>query len=295
MASGIVIIDKPADWTSMDVCAKLLGILKERRVGHGGTLDPMATGVLPVFVGSATRAVEFAEKSGKTYVAGLRLGLVTNTQDTTGETLEERPVTAGLRELEEVLPRFTGPIEQVPPMFSAIKIKGQKLYELARAGKEVERKPRPVTIHALEVLEQTGEADYRLLVRCSKGTYVRTLCHDIGAALGCGGCMSSLRRTEAAGFTIEQAVTIEEVQAQGEALLLPVDRFFAQYPAFRLTEERLERLCRNGNPLPAGDAAPGTYRVYAPGGTFLCLSRWERGQLVSVKNFFGGKQAIITP
>ena len=295
MASGIVIIDKPADWTSMDVCAKLRGILKERRVGHGGTLDPMATGVLPVFVGSATRAVEFAEKSGKTYVAGLRLGLVTNTQDTTGETLEERPVTAGLRELEEVLPRFTGPIEQIPPMFSAIKIKGQKLYELARAGKEVERKPRPVTIHALEVLEQTGEADYRLLVRCSKGTYVRTLCHDIGAALGCGGCMSSLRRTEAAGFTIEQAVTIEEVQAQGEALLLPVDRFFAQYPAFRLTEERLERLCRNGNPLPAGDAAPGTYRVYAPGGTFLCLSRWEKGQLVSVKNFFGGKQAIITP
>ena len=295
MASGIVIIDKPADWTSMDVCAKLRGILKERRVGHGGTLDPMATGVRPVFVGSATRAVEFAEKSGKTYVAGLRLGLVTNTQDTTGETLEERPVTAGLRELEEVLPRFTGPIEQVPPMFSAIKIKGQKLYELARAGKEVERKPRPVTIHALEVLEQTGEADYRLLVRCSKGTYVRTLCHDIGAALGCGGCMSSLRRTEAAGFTIEQAVTIEEVQAQGEALLLPVDRFFAQYPAFRLTEERLERLCRNGNPLPAGDAAPGTYRVYAPGGTFLCLSRWEKGQLVSVKNFFGGKQAIITP
>ena len=295
MASGIVIIDKPADWTSMDVCAKLRGILKERRVGHGGTLDPMATGVLPVFVGSATRAVEFAEKSGKTYVAGLRLGLVTNTQDTTGETLEERPVTAGLRELEEVLPRFTGPIEQVPPMFSAIKIKGQKLYELARAGKEVERKPRPVTIHALEVLEQTGEGDYLLRVRCSKGTYVRTLCHDIGAALGCGGCMSSLRRTEAAGFTIEQAVTIEEVQAQGEALLLPVDRFFAQYPAFRLTEERLERLCRNGNPLPAGDAAPGTYRVYAPGGTFLCLSRWERGQLVSVKNFFGGKQAIITP
>ena len=295
MASGIVIIDKPADWTSMDVCAKLRGILKERRVGHGGTLDPMATGVLPVFVGSATRAVEFAEKGDKEYLAGLRLGVETNTQDTTGETLEERPVTAGLRELEEVLPRFTGPIEQVPPMFSAIKIKGQKLYELARAGKEVERKPRPVTIHALEVLEQTGEADYRLLVRCSKGTYVRTLCHDIGAALGCGGCMSSLRRTEAAGFTIEQAVTIEEVQAQGEALLLPVDRFFAQYPAFRLTEERLERLCRNGNPLPAGDAAPGTYRVYAPGGTFLCLSRWERGQLVSVKNFFGGKQAIITP
>ena len=295
MSSGIVIIDKPGGWTSMDVCAKLRGILKERRIGHGGTLDPLATGVLPVFVGSATKAVEFAEKGDKEYLAGLRLGVETNTQDITGQVLSTRPVTAGQAELEGALPAFTGPIMQVPPMYSAIKRNGQKLYELARAGKEVERKPRPVTIHALEVLEQTGEADYRLLVRCSKGTYVRTLCHDIGAALGCGGCMSSLRRTEAAGFTIEQAVTIEEVQAQGEALLLPVDRFFAQYPAFRLTEERLERLCRNGNPLPAGDAAPGTYRVYAPGGTFLCLSRWEKGQLVSVKNFFGGKQAIITP
>ena len=287
MASGIVIIDKPADWTSMDVCAKLRGILKERRVGHGGTLDPMATGVLPVFVGSATRAVEFAEKSGKTYVAGLRLGLVTNTQDTTGETLEERPVTAGLRELEEVLPRFTGPIEQVPPMFSAIKIKGQKLYELARAGKEVERKPRPVTIHALEVLEQTGEADYRLLVRCSKGTYVRTLCHDIGAALGCGGCMSSLRRTMAAGFTLEQAVTLERVQEEGAALLLPVDRFFGGLPAYRIPSPRQERLCRNGSPLPAPELAAGEYRVYDPQGTFLCVSRWERGRLVPVKNFFG--------
>ena len=286
MASGIVIIDKPADWTSMDVCAKLRGILKERRVGHGGTLDPMATGVLPVFVGSATRAVEFAEKSGKTYVAGLRLGLVTNTQDTTGETLEERPVTAGLRELEEVLPRFTGPIEQVPPMFSAIKIKGQKLYELARAGKEVERKPRPVTIHALEVLEQTGEADYRLLVRCSKGTYVRTLCHDIGAALGCGGCMSSLRRTMAAGFTLEQAVTLERVQEEGAALLLPVDRFFGGLPAYSISSPRQERLCRNGNPLPAPELAAGEYRVYGQEGDFLCVSRWERDQLIPVKNFF---------
>ena len=295
MSSGIVIIDKPGGWTSMDVCAKLRGILKERRIGHGGTLDPLATGVLPVFVGSATKAVEFAEKGDKEYLAGLRLGVETNTQDITGQVLSTRPVTAGQAELEGALPAFTGPIMQVPPMYSAIKRNGQKLYELARAGKEVHRDPRPVTIHALTLLGRTEEGDYLLRVRCSKGTYVRTLCHDIGAALGCGGCMSSLRRTEAAGFTIEQAVTIEEVQAQGEALLLPVDRFFAQYPAFRLTEERLERLCRNGNPLPAGDAAPGTYRVYAPGGTFLCLSRWEKGQLVSVKNFFGGKQAIITP
>ena len=140
MASGIVIIDKSPGWTSMDVCAKIRGILKEKRVGHGGTLDPMATGVLPVFVGQATRAVEFAENGEKEYIAGLRLGLVTNTQDTSGETLETHPVTVDRAALEAVLPRFTGPIAQIPPMYSAIKINGQKLYDLARKGKEVERK-----------------------------------------------------------------------------------------------------------------------------------------------------------
>ena len=288
MPNGIIIIDKPSGWTSMDVCAKLRGILKEKRVGHGGTLDPMATGVLPVFVGSATKAVEFAEKGDKEYVAGLRLGVVTNTQDVTGEVLSTAPVSAAQEDLEAVLPRFTGPIRQVPPMFSAIKIKGQKLYELARRGQEVERKPRPVTIHALQVLERTGEAEYLIRVRCSKGTYVRTLCHDIGQALGCGGCMSSLRRTMAAGFTLEDAVTLERVQEGGEALLLPVDCFFTGCPVLLLTSPKEERLCRNGNPLPAADMGPGEYRVYAPDGTFLCLSRWEKGRLVSIKNFFGG-------
>ncbi len=288
MPNGIIIIDKPSGWTSMDVCAKLRGILKEKRVGHGGTLDPMATGVLPVFVGSATKAVEFAEKGDKEYVAGLRLGVVTNTQDVTGEVLSTAPVSAAQEDLEAVLPRFTGPIQQVPPMFSAIKIKGQKLYELARRGQEVERKPRPVTIHALQVLERTGEAEYLIRVRCSKGTYVRTLCHDIGQALGCGGCMSSLRRTMAAGFTLEDAVTLERVQEGGEALLLPVDCFFTGCPVLLLTSPKEERLCRNGNPLPAADMGPGEYRVYAPDGTFLCLSRWEKGRLVSIKNFFGG-------
>ncbi len=288
MPNGIIIIDKPSGWTSMDVCAKLRGILKEKRVGHGGTLDPMATGVLPVFVGSATKAVEFAEKGDKEYVAGLRLGVVTNTQDVTGEVLSTAPVSAAQEDLEAVLPRFTGPIRQVPPMFSAIKIKGQKLYELARRGQEVERKPRPVTIHALQVLERTGEAEYLIRVRCSKGTYVRTLCHDIGQALGCGGCMSSLRRTMAAGFTLEDAVTLERVQEGGEALLLPVDCFFTGCPVLLLTSPKAERLCRNGNPLPAADMGPGEDRGYAPDGTFLCLSRWEKGQLVSIKNFFGG-------
>lgn len=287
MSSGIVIIDKPGGWTSMDVCAKLRGILKERRIGHGGTLDPLATGVLPVFVGSATKAVEFAEKGDKEYLAGLRLGVETNTQDITGQVLSTRPVTAGQAELEGALPAFTGPIMQVPPMYSAIKRNGQKLYELARAGKEVHRDPRPVTIHALTLLGRTEEGDYLLRVRCSKGTYVRTLCHDIGAALGCGGCMSSLRRTMAAGFTLEQAVTLERVQEEGAALLLPMDRFFGGLPAYRIPSPRQERLCRNGSPLPAPELAAGEYRVYDPQGTFLCVSRWERGRLVPVKNFFG--------
>lgn len=288
MPNGILIIDKPADWTSMDVCAKLRGILKERRIGHGGTLDPMATGVLPVFVGQATRAVEFAENGEKEYVAGLRLGLTTDTQDSTGQVLETCPVSVDRGELEAILPRFTGPLEQIPPMYSAVKIGGQKLYELARKGREVERKPRPITIFSLEVLEQTSPTDYVLRVRCSKGTYVRTLCHDIGQALGCGGCMSSLRRTMAAGFTLDQAVTLDQAQEQGEALLLPTDSLFSLYPIFLLKSERAEKRVRNGNPLSVSSLADGTYRVYSQQGDFLCLSRCTAGTLTSLKNFFGG-------
>ncbi len=288
MANGIIIIDKPADWTSMDVCAKLRGILKTKKVGHAGTLDPMATGVLPVFVGQATRGVSFAESGEKEYVATLRLGLVTDTQDTSGRTLAEHPVTVTMDDLAAVLPRFTGAIEQIPPMYSAIKINGQKLYDLARQGREVERKPRPVTIHRLERLERLSDTDFTLRVRCSKGTYVRTLCHDIGQTLGCGGCMASLRRTMAAGYTLTESHTIDEVQAQGEALLRPVDTLFRQYPEYRITHPRVEQLCRNGNAFTV--KAPlenGTYRVYGMEGDFLCLSRLENGQMTSIKNFFG--------
>lgn len=288
MPNGIIIIDKPSDWTSMDVCAKLRGILKEKKIGHAGTLDPMATGVLPVFVGSATRAVEFAEKGDKEYIAGLRLGLITNTQDTTGEILEERPVTVDRTALEAVLPRFTGEIAQIPPMFSAIKRDGKKLYELARVGKEVHREPRNITIHALEVLEQTGERDYLIRVRCSKGTYVRTLCHDIGQALSCGGCMSSLRRTMAAGFTLEESVSLEQVQEQGPALLQPTDLYFRDAEQYTLQNSRQDHLCRNGNPVPVkGLHENRQYRVYSAEGEFLCLSRYEDGILTSIKNFFG--------
>jgi len=287
MPNGIIIVDKPSDWTSMDVCAKIRGILREKRVGHGGTLDPMATGVLPVFVGQATRAVEFAENGRKEYVAGLRLGQVTNTQDVTGETLETHPVSVSREDVESALIRFLGEIDQIPPMYSAIKINGQKLYDLARKGKEVSRPPRRITIFELELLDQVSETDYLIRCVCSKGTYIRTLCHDIGQVLGCGGTLYSLRRTMAAGFTLEQAVTLETVQAQGETLLQPTDSMFQNYPALSLTSEKVEKRVRCGNPITMPEISDGTYRIYGQNGDFLCLSRAEDGTLTSVKNFFG--------
>ena len=284
--NGIVIVDKPQGWTSQDVTARLRRVFSTRRIGHGGTLDPMATGVLPVFVGSATKAVSFAESGDKEYIAGLHLGVTTDTQDTSGRVLEQRPANVGRAAIEAVLPRFTGEIDQVPPMYSAIKINGQKLYQLARKGQEIERPPRRVTIHELALLEPE-DGDWRLRIRCSKGTYVRALCHDIGQALGCGGCMSALRRTMAAGFTLAESHTIEDVQAQGESLLAPTDSLFRQYPAYHIAGEQDHRRCLCGNPLPAPELTEGLYRVYGPDGAFLCLSRCRSGVLTSEKNFFG--------
>ena len=287
MANGIIVIDKPAGWTSMDVCAKIRGVLHERRVGHAGTLDPMATGVLPVFVGRATRAVEFAAEGGKEYVAGLRLGVVTNTQDTSGTVLEEKPVSVDRAALEAALAPFRGDILQIPPMYSAIKRDGKKLYELARKGQEVEREPRPVTIYSLEVVDQTGPADYLLRVQCSKGTYVRTLCHDIGQALGCGGCMYSLRRTEAAGFSLEQAVTLDALLSaeDPQSLLLPVDAYFAGRPILIL-KAGPEKKVRNGAAVSVPQAADGQYRVYGESGAFLALGQVSGGLLTTIKSFF---------
>ena len=284
MASGM---DKPAGWTSMDVCAKLRGIFHEKRVGHGGTLDPMATGVLPVFMGRATRAVEFAEKSDKEYVAGLKLGVITNTQDTSGEVLEERPVSIAGGELEAALEKFRGDLLQVPPMYSAIKINGKKLYELARKGREVERPARPVTIKCLEIVDQQGDSLYTIRVRCSKGTYIRTLCHDLGQALDCGGCMASLRRTMAAGFTLEDAVTLEQVQAAEDpaALLLPVDRLFPDRKKLVLPSA-VEKKIRNGMTAVLPELDQGEYRVYSQDGTFLAVCRAKGGKLTTVKSFF---------
>ena len=289
MANGILVIDKSAGWTSQDVAAKLRGVFHERRVGHGGTLDPMATGVLPIFIGRATRAAEFLESAEKEYVAGLRLGVVTDTQDTSGNILETHPVAVTREEVQAALRQFLGPIEQIPPMYSAIKINGQKLYELARRGQEVERKPRSITIHELELLEG-ADADYLLRVRCSKGTYVRTLCHDLGRALGCGGCMSSLRRTRAGSFTLSQAVTMQQVlnfavEQAPQALLMPVDAVFSMHPPLIVTMGQAAKL-KNGAQIKDWQFRPGTYRVYAEDGEFLLLGRVENGGLTTIKSFF---------
>ena len=288
MASGILIVDKPAGWTSMDVCAKLRGVFHEKRVGHGGTLDPMATGVLPVFIGRATRAVEFAEKSDKEYIAGLKLGVITNTQDTSGEVLEERHVQVSREQLEAALEKFRGDILQVPPMYSAIKINGKKLYELARKGREVERPARAVTIKALEILDKQGDSLYTIRVRCTKGTYIRTLCHDIGQALGCGGCMASLRRTMAAGFTLEDAVSLEQIRTKADpaSLLLPVDCLFAGRPVLVLKSAEAEKKIRNGMTAVLPELPSGEYRVYSPDEIFLALCQAKGGKLTTIKSFF---------
>ena len=289
MANGILVIDKSAGWTSQDVAAKLRGVFHERRVGHGGTLDPMATGVLPVFIGRATRAAEFLESAEKEYVAGLCLGVVPDTQDTSGTVLETNHVCVTRAQMEAALRQFLGPIEQIPPMYSAIKINGQKLYELARRGQEVARRPRSITIHALELLEGEG-ADWTIRVRCSKGTYVRTLCHDLGRALGCGGCMSSLRRTRAGSFTLAQAVTMQQVLdfAAGQdpqQLLMPVDAVFAAHPPLIVTLGQAAKL-KNGAQVKDWQFQPGTYRVYAEDGEFLLLGRVEGSVLTTIKSFF---------
>ena len=285
MANGILVIDKSAGWTSQDVAAKLRGGFHERRVGHGGTLDPMATGVLPIFIGRATRAAEFLESAEKEYIAGLCLGVVTDTQDTSGTVLETHPVTVTREDVQAALQRFLGPIEQIPPMYSALKVNGQKLCDLARKGRQVERQPRPVTIHELTLLSREGDT-LRLRVRCSKGTYIRTLCADIGEALGCGGCMQALRRTQAGEYTIAEAVPLQQLleAAEPETYLRDVDTMFRGYPAVKLTVNQ-EKRCRNGNAFSVS-LPGGTYRAYSQSGEFLMLAKVEDGVMSTIKSFF---------
>ena len=283
--NGIVIIDKPQGWTSQDVTARLRRVFNTRRIGHGGTLDPMATGVLPVFVDRATRGVEFFEHAGKTYEATLRLGLTTDTEGTSGEVLEEKEVHISEEEFLAILPRFRGKIQQIPPMYSALKINGQKLVDLARKGKTVERQPREIEIFELTCLEFAGNTA-RLRVRCSKGTYIRTLCKDIGEALGCGGCMAALRRTAAGEYTIEEAVPLQELldSETPEKYLRPVDSMFRQHPEVTLTEKQ-EIRCRNGGTFSV-KMANGTYRAYSAAGEFLMLAKVEDGVMSTIKSFW---------
>lgn len=282
---GIVIVDKPQGWTSQDVTARLRRVFGTRRIGHGGTLDPMATGVLPVFVGRATRAVEFFEHAEKTYETVLRFGITTDTEDMTGTVLTEENVSFTEEQLQETLAAFRGEILQVPPMYSALKVNGQKLCDLARKGKTVERQPRPITIHELTLVER-GENTLRLRVRCSKGTYIRTLCKDIGEKLGCGGCMESLRRVAAGEYTIDEAVPLQTLldTEKPEKYLRDVDTMFRNYPAVTLTANQ-ETRCRNGNAFSVS-LAPGTYRAYSQGGEFLMLAKVDGSVMSTIKSFF---------
>ena len=283
--NGIVIVDKPQGWTSQDVTARLRRVYATRRIGHGGTLDPMATGVLPVFVGRATRGVEFFEHAEKTYDTVLLLGRTTDTQDVTGATLAEKAVHLSPADIDRVLPRFRGEILQVPPMYSALKVNGKKLYELARKGQEVERQPRPITVFELTNLGFDGTR-LSLRVRCSKGTYIRTLCQDIGEALGCGGCMEALRRVRAGEYGIEDAVPLEKLleSETPERYLRGLDTMFAHCPAVTLTPNQ-EKRCRNGNPF-SSPLPQGTYRAYSQSGEFLMLAKVEDGTMTTIKCFF---------
>ena len=300
--NGIIVIDKEPGFTSHDVVAKMRGICGQRKIGHTGTLDPMATGVLPVCLGSATKLCDMLADRDKEYVAELLLGVETDTQDVTGQVLARRPVEVEEGRVRSAADSFLGLYMQVPPMYSALKVDGKKLYELARAGKEVERKARPVRIHELEILECRLPV-VRMRVVCSKGTYIRTLCADMGERLGCGGAMQSLRRTRVGQFSIEEACTLGRLQQwkdQGESgqvklcqVLRPVDSVFQDCPQLHVTEDAC-RLLDNGNAVAPEQTLEGAVhgegsrvRMYRPDGSFAGIYAYEpdRGRYRPVKMF----------
>ena len=288
---GILIVDKPTNWTSFDVIAKLRGILGTRKLGHSGTLDPMATGVLPVFCGGASKAVDLQLDHTKAYRATLKLGARTDTGDVTGTVLETAPVTAGEKELLEVLPRFVGPRMQTPPMYSAVKINGQPLYKLARQGMEVERKARPIEILSIQYEGSPAENEYTLTVKCSKGTYIRVLLEEIAEAMGQKGTMSALRRVAAGVYTEADAHSLEEIQAAKnagpealQALMLPVESVFTSLPLL-VADELVEQHLYNGCPTSRYPAADGRYRVRNAQGQFLGLANITGGVLRVEKLF----------
>lgn len=297
MYHGIINVYKEKGYTSHDVVAKLRGICKQKKIGHTGTLDPDAVGVLPVCLGNATRVCDMLTDKDKEYVARLRLGVVTDTQDGSGQVLERHAVKVSYPEAREAILSFRGEIMQVPPMYSALKVNGKRLYELARQGQVVERTPRPVVIHEIEILEEhMPEITFRVV--CSKGTYIRTLCHDIGQSLSCGGVMEELTRTRVGCFTIGQALPLPELEKLSredrlKEKVLPVDSLFSHLPEVTVREEGGKAL-KNGNPLPLREIAQemdkemqGQCRVYNHEGRFFGIYRLDAGRrlLCPVKMF----------
>lgn len=288
--NGIIIIDKPLGRTSHDMVYEMRKVTGIKKIGHTGTLDPMATGVLPVCIGSATKMADMLTLSDKSYIAELVLGRTTDTQDADGKVLTECEVNCSEEEIRCAVNSFVGEIEQVPPMYSAIKQNGKKLYELARQGIEVERKPRKVTINSIDILEIIGER-VKIDVSCSKGTYIRTLCEDIGKKLGVGAYMNTLRRTRTGQFTIEESHTLSEIKELKEnggieSIIIPADRMFAEYPAVMLNPKQVKSVT-NGVAMTYREGQEGqTYRVYDNENKFLCISRITDGRLKLIKSFW---------
>lgn len=297
MIHGIINVYKEKGFTSHDVVAKLRGIVGQKKIGHTGTLDPDATGVLPVCLGKATKLCDLLTDKNKTYEAVLLLGKATDTQDITGEVLEEKSTEALTEEkVREAIEGFIGDYEQIPPMYSALKVNGKKLYELAREGKVIERKARPVKILDIQILE-IDLPKVRMEVSCSKGTYIRTLCHDIGEKLGCGGCMESLIRTRVSTFRIEDAKTLDEIEAlkqEGKLaeLLVPIDAMFPFYPKITVKDD-WKAFAKNGNPLDlkmlkeaCGQDEETQVRLYDESGKFIAIYQWKEKKYHIVKMFF---------
>ncbi|MGN1088865.1 MAG: tRNA pseudouridine(55) synthase TruB [Huintestinicola sp.] len=298
-SGGIFCVYKPKGFTSFDVIAKMRGILHYKRLGHAGTLDPMAEGVLPVFAGNATKACDMLPDHDKVYRAGFRLGITTDTQDITGTVLKEDSRKVSFPMLADISKTFEGEIMQIPPMYSAVSVNGKRLYELAREGKTVEREPRRITVYSLEVTEYDEASRSGVMeISCSKGTYIRTLINDIGDKLGCGGIMTSLIRTAACGFTLDNCVTIEELQKEADndgdfsKFLLPIASVFSYLPNIKLGEAQ-ERMYKNGIRLDAKrvngtDDAHTEYSIYGCSDNFIGAGEImkEENLLKVKKNFF---------
>ncbi len=308
MINGVINIYKERGFTSHDVVAKLRGILKQKKIGHTGTLDPDAEGVLPVCLGKGTRLCDMLTDHNKVYESVLLLGRSTDTQDVSGTVLQEALVEVSEEEVRKAIMSFVGPYDQIPPMYSALKVNGQKLCDLARAGKEVERKARPVEIHEIRI-EEVDLPRVRMTVSCSKGTYIRTLCHDIGEKLGCHGCMERLLRTRVGQFALKDSLTLAQVEQYRDEdriseIVLPVDQVFSDCPALILTEASA-KLGYNGNPFSSTQALTENgqtveksseisldggkwFRIYDPEGIFVGIYAYDsrRRQFRPEKMFY---------